>query len=52
LQGELRHEAVPINMVYKDAKEGNTAKKIEPQVTPRSLFYFSTLVGRHRLFHK
>jgi transposase len=51
LQGELRHRAVPIHMVYKNAKEGNAAKKIEPQITPRNLFFFSTLVGRYRLLH-
>ena len=32
LQGELRQEAVRVDMVYKNAKEGNAAKKIEPQV--------------------
>ena len=52
LQGELRHEAVPDDMVYKNAKEGKAAKKIKPQVTLRGLFFLSTLVGRYGLFHK
>jgi len=39
-------------MVYKNAKESKAAKKIKPQVTLRGLFCLSTLVGRHRLFHK
>jgi hypothetical protein len=52
LQGELRHEAVPVDMVYKNAKEGNTAKKIKPKVTLRGLFCLSILVGRYGLFHK
>src|SRR5262249_41080850 len=34
LQGELRYGAVPVDMVYKNAKEGKAAKKIKPQVTP------------------
>jgi hypothetical protein len=32
LKGELRQEAVPGDMVDKDAKEGNAAKEIEPKV--------------------
>jgi hypothetical protein len=30
LQGELRYGAVPVDMVYKNAKEGKAAKKIKP----------------------
>jgi hypothetical protein len=52
LQGELRHKVVPVNMVYKNAKEGKAAKKIKPQITLRGLFALSTLVSRHGLFHK
>src|SRR5262249_6436465 len=52
LQSELRHEAVPVDMVYKNAKQGKATKKIKPQVTPRGLFCLSTRVGRHRLLHK
>jgi hypothetical protein len=32
LQGELRHEAAPVNMVYKNAEKSQATKKIEPQV--------------------
>ena len=32
LEGELRQEAVPVDMVDKDAKEGKAAKEIEPKV--------------------
>jgi hypothetical protein len=32
LEGELRQEAVPGDMVDKDAKEGNAAKEIDPKV--------------------
>jgi hypothetical protein len=39
-------------MVYKNAKEGNAAKKIKPKVTLRGLFSLSILVGRYGLFHK
>ena len=32
LEGEPRQEAAPVDMVYKDAKEGNAAKEIKPKV--------------------
>ena len=32
LEGEPRQEAAPVDMVYKDTKEGNAAKEIKPKV--------------------